>query len=173
MLKPKACIFAIKRSWGVQSKAFERNCKYWNFKYLLGLILKLADCLFIARLLCGMVFVFLMMRRHVCIFLLTWILVKTMSRKFRRLCKSFWRFDKRFYNNSKNMFANTSKGNWFFIFLMLPKHIIKRYLALTRLCTYIELYYAELERDTHKLKHIHVHGLKNSRNIKRKYLFYF
>ena len=78
----------------------------------------------------GMVSVCLI-NNHVCIFFFTWILVKTLSKKFRWLwTKSFilyFRKDRyflRFYKGSRNIYVNTGVGNWLFIFLtILPKHV--------------------------------------------------
>lgn len=63
------------------------------------------------------------------IFFLTWVLIKTASNKFFKFCaKSFsdsvrYRYLFRFHV-SRNIFMNTSEGNWFLILLiMLPKHV--------------------------------------------------
>ena len=67
---------------------------------------------------------------RVCIFLLTRILVRTMSRKIPGLCiKSFaglvkYYYFLRFRTGSRNIFVNKKQKNFFFIFLiMLPKSV--------------------------------------------------
>ena len=75
-------------------------------------------------------FPFCFLSRCVRIFFLTQILVTAPSKKIlRKLLKNFCQFDKRmlfsrFLKSNRNIFGNTSKGNCFFIFLiMFPRHV--------------------------------------------------
>ena len=96
----------------------------WLFKISVSAILGWHDRMLLHGFVC-------LMKIHFLVFVLTRILVKTLSRKFYVLyAKSFGdsangRYFLRFRDGSKNMFVNTNKGNCLFIFLItLLKHLL-------------------------------------------------